>query len=329
MAIYTHNEVAGSPSTYWGDIDASFVSATGTLVVLNNTDGSQTRLGGTGITFTGSGSGITLTGGSITSMARTDAAGVVIYEQITGLGYAATAFQGHVSEANLNGVMQDVFSGNDVFTGFTGAETIKGFNGNDELIGGAGADALNGGVGFDTASYVNSPVPLTVDLGNSANNTGEAIGDTYTSVEGLRGSAFNDVLRGDGALNSLEGGPGGDVLDGGSAGFDYANYLHAGAGLTADLSTPANTTGDAAGDAYIHISGLQGTAFNDVLAGDGNNNVLEWRGGADSLNGRGGFDFASYFNAAAGLTADLSNTANNTGVAAGDTYTSIEGLIGS
>src|SRR5262245_25677614 len=120
MAIYTHNEVAGSPATYWGDIDATFVSATGTLVVLNNSDGSQTRLSGTGITFTGSGSGITLTGGSITSMTRTDATGIVVYEQVTGLGYAATAFQGHVSEPNLNGVMQDVFSGNDTFNGFTG-----------------------------------------------------------------------------------------------------------------------------------------------------------------------------------------------------------------
>src|SRR5262245_22990882 len=328
MATYTHNEVAGSPATYWGDIDATFVSATGTLVVLNNTDGSQTRLSGAGITFTGSGSGITLTGGIITSMARTDATGVVIYEQITGLGYAATAFQGHVSEANLNGVMQDVFGGNDAFNGFSGAETIKGFNGNDELIGGAGADALDGGAGFDTASYVNSPVPLTVDLGTPSNNAGDAVGDTYTSIENLRGSAFNDVLRGNGGLNVLEGGFGSDTLDG-SGGFDYASYGHAATGLTVDLLTPANNTGDALGDNYISIEGLVGSGFADTLRGDNNGNVLEGGAGADNLDGRGGTDFASYFSAFAAVTANLSTPSNNTGVAVGDTYTSIEGLIGS
>ena len=51
--------------------------------------------------------------------------------------------------------------------------------------------------------------------------------------------------------------------------------------------------------------------------------------GADSLNGGAGFDTAAYYNATFRVTASLINAAANTGEAAGDTYVSIEGLIGS
>jgi len=37
---------------------------------------------------------------------------------------------------------------------------------------------------------------VTADLANSANNTGDAAEDTYSSIENLRGTAFNDTLRG-------------------------------------------------------------------------------------------------------------------------------------
>ncbi len=51
--------------------------------------------------------------------------------------------------------------------------------------------------------------------------------------------------------------------------------------------------------------------------------------GADTLNGGADVDLASYAQALAGLVADLANSGNNTGEAAGDTYRNIEGLIGS
>ena len=100
-------------------------------------------------------------------------------------------------------------------------------------------------------------------------------------------------------------------------------------GLTASLANPALNTGDAAGDTYISIERLQGSAFDDVLIGDGGNNSLRGGAGADVLDGGGGFDTASYFTALTGLTVSLANPSLNTGEAAGDTFISIENISGS
>src|SRR5262249_6469398 len=101
------------------------------------------------------------------------------------------------------------------------------------------------------------------------------------------------------------------------------------AGLTVDLATPANNTGDAFGDTFTSIERIRGSNFADFLYGDSNNNTLDGGGGADHLDGRGGFDFARYSSATTGITASLANPTQNTGDAFGDTYVSIEGLWGS
>ncbi|WFU66861.1 MULTISPECIES: calcium-binding protein [Bradyrhizobium] len=208
------------------------------------------------------------------------------------------------------------------------ADTLTGDDGNNALRGGAGADSLDGGAGFDFADYRGSATGLTASLANPASNTGDAAGDTYTSIEGLIGSDFNDRLTGDGGVNLLRGGLGADVLDGGG-GFDYADYANATTGVTVNLANSAANTGEAAGDTFIAISAIRGGDFNDTLIGDANNNNLRGGLGADVLNGGLGFDVAEYSNSTAGLTVNLANPALNTGEAAGDTFISIEGLIGS
>lgn len=236
--------------------------------------------------------------------------------------------------------------GNDTIIGGSLADAIETGGGNDVINGRGGGDAIDGGDGFDTATYATASAGVNAFLSNTAANTGEAAGDTYVSIEALIGSAFNDVLGGDAGQNTLSGGAGqdtliggagGDILDGG-ADFDFASYETAGAGVKAYLAGGAPQMGDALGDSFVSIEGLIGSAFDDILGGNGQANtliggagmdVLIGGGGADLLDGGADFDFASYVNAGSGVRAQLNNIAVNTGEALGDSYVSVEGLIGS
>ena len=180
----------------------------------------------------------------------------------------------------------DIFISIEGLIGSDNADTLIGDGGSNFIAGGLGADAIDGGDGIDYAAYFRSSVGLTVSLANPADNTGEAIGDTFTSIEGIRGSDFGDILIGDSGDNFLAGGTGGDVLDGG-VGSDTAYYQlwTAQVGLVANLSDASQNTGDAAGDIYISIENLWGSMFNDTLVGDDNDNVLTGVDGDDILIG--------------------------------------------
>jgi VCBS repeat-containing protein len=203
-----------------------------------------------------------------------------------------------------------------------------GGDGNDVLPSFINADTFDGGGGSNTVDYVHFSSGITVNLADPSQNTFNAEGDTYTNITNVIGTSSADTLTGDGNINVLEGGGGGDTLDGGGGSFDYASYIHASAGVTANLATPALNTGDAAGDSYVGIDGLIGSNSADTLTGNENDNYLRGRDGGDALNGGDGSDTADY-NFGPAVDVDLGTPANNTGQAAGDTYVSIENLRGS
>ena len=207
---------------------------------------------------------------------------------------------------------------------------LSGGAGDDTLAGGAGDDVLTGGIGIDTASYEDAAVAVEVSLQIVVTqDTLGAGSDTLSEIEGLTGSAFDDVLTGDGNANVLSGGAGNDRLIGaggadelwgdagddillgdagddtlfggegndwliGGAGVDRASYADATAGVTVDLSNPAAQDTDNAGmDTLTQIENLTGSDFDDVLFGDENANVLAGRVGDDILEGGDGADTIS------------------------------------
>src|SRR5215471_8110779 len=103
-----------------------------------------------------------------------------------------------------------------VMFGFGGNDTLLGFAGDDTLHGGQGADVLNGGDGFDTVSYSDALSAVTVDLLNPSQNSGDAAGDTFASIETFQLSNFDDIFTGSGANDNVFGGSGDDRIGGGS-----------------------------------------------------------------------------------------------------------------
>ncbi len=234
----------------------------------------------------------------------------------------------------------------DTLTGDVGANMLSGSEGDDVLEGGAGADTLHGGGGVDTASYAGSASGVRINLATGTSVGGDAEGDTWTSIENLRGSDHIDVLRGDAGVNRLEGGAGddrlggaagADVLDGG-AGTDMAFYGGSVSAVQVDLGAGTASGGDAEGDTLIDIENLRGSEHADTLTGDAGVNmlwgkegddVLTGGAGADVLGGGEGVDTMSYAGSASGVRINLEAGTSVGGDAQGDTWTSIENLRGS
>lgn len=111
------------------------------------------------------------------------------------------------------------FTGTGDFKGYgnDGDNEIVGGAGNDRLWGGAGADHFVGGDGFDTVSYSDSTEGvLFKDYANYGGLT-IAYGDTFTGIEAIEGSKFDDVFYiTDAADHAL-------IIDG-SDGYDTVSY---------------------------------------------------------------------------------------------------------
>ena len=154
--------------------------------------------------------------------------------------------------------------------GGAGNDALKGEAGDDVLAGGLGADTLVGGDGSDTASYQDSPLGVTIDLGTNQNRFGEAQGDILSGIENLAGSAMGDRLTGNIGADALSGAGGNDLLTGGSG----ADMLTGGAGadLFAYRAVGDSTVGAAGQHTIVDFNDLDGDKV-DLRAIDADGNA--------------------------------------------------------
>jgi Ca2+-binding RTX toxin-like protein len=172
----------------------------------------------------------------------------------------------------------------------------------------------------------------------------------------IEGGDGDDSLYGLAGNDTLLGGEGADIIDGG-AGVDTVRYddINSFASVRLSLTNHIAATGMALGDTFFDVENvitgnasdqifgnagvnvvqsgggndqLFGRANDDRLFGGEGHDVL-WGGmGADQLDGGGGFDYAAYDDDSyAGFVIALDGQAANTGVAAGDSFQSIEGFL--
>ncbi|MCU0730424.1 MAG: choice-of-anchor L domain-containing protein, partial [Hyphomonas sp.] len=321
-------------------------------------------------------------------------ASFISIESVIGTSAADTVRGGEGADTFSGGAGGDILDGRggaDLLEGGDGADQLFGGAGNDALVGGAGADLLNGGDGFDTVSYSTSGLAVIVDALFNGGNTNDAAGDVLLNIEQIVGSIFGDTVRGtsvdniliglggadildarggadqlfggDGAdqlfggddNDNLIGGAGADLLNGG-AGADFAIYSSAFSGVSLALDGSLAGQGEAAGDTFVeveHVIGsanadtirgdaqanwiygeqgndrIEGMIGADVLFGDAGDDVMIGGAGGDFLDGGFGFDTADYSGSASAVQIDLQFSSGNLGGdAQGDFIFNIERVIG-
>jgi Ca2+-binding RTX toxin-like protein len=260
----------------------------------------------------------------------------------------------------------DIFSGgagNDRLYGGTGDDQLTGGPGKDLMDGGSGTDTAS----FAKQGFLKIALDHSVKSEGSAagdtlisieNLTGSAVGDDYLKGDQgdnkLKGLGGDDRLLGGAGNDVLTGGKGADHLDGGS-GNDTASYANESA-INVALDGSFIASGAALNDARISIENIVGSIKgSDVIAGNARSNFLSGLGGNDTLYGRGGDDtllggagsdsldggigadyldggpgrdYAVYFSTS-GVTVALDGSREGKGTAAGDSFKSVEGLVGS
>ncbi|WP_276017372.1 VCBS domain-containing protein [Bradyrhizobium sp. C-145] len=244
----------------------------------------------------------------------------------------------------------------DVFnaTGFGAGSTNAGSNGTfNEFIGMGGNDSITGN-GNTRIAFTNATGLVTVDLlAGTASGDASTGSDTFSGVNAVMASMFNDVIYGSNntaATETFTGLAGDDSING-RGGFDlisYNNIYFSTGPVTIDF-TAGTATGDSSigNDTFRGIEGAQGTTFNDVftatnfgaigfqnaavnnVGNNGNFNQFEGLAGNDTITGNGNTRII-YASAADAVTINLqAGTATGGSSIGADTYTGVNSATGS
>lgn len=155
--------------------------------------------------------------------------------------------------------------GNDVLIGDGGDDDLVAEAGDDIMVVGAGIDGVDGQTGFDWAIYLNETAGIEADLNVElfaappAPFSPNSFLDKFDQTEGLSGTAFSDILRGDDSTAL-------DLVGHELTNFDLIKGLRGGPNALFDASVTMFNGG------------------NILLGGDGSD-LIEGRGGNDVIDG--------------------------------------------
>ena len=227
---------------------------TDTLVNINLIRGSNfddTFTGSTALIFEqieGGAGNDSLNGGLITDTLNQTNGNRVSYQNATGGGVTVDFIAGTAVGAAGSDVGTDTLINFNEVRGSDFDDTLLGSNRTDvtELYEGRGGnDSIDGRGGFDIVRFDAATGDVTASL-VSGTASGAGVGtDTFTNIEGLFGSAYNDSLTGglaangviwsDGKSEVFRGGAGNDTIDGGQ-GYDRVDYTSSTAGVVVTLN---------------------------------------------------------------------------------------------
>jgi Ca2+-binding RTX toxin-like protein len=227
--------------------------------IVNGQAGNDDINGGSGNDWLASGAGSDSAdgGAGVDMVSFSDLGQAVNASLLTGL---ATSGADTDTLTNLENITGTVYS--DVLEGDAGANRLRGLGGYDWFVGTGGGDFFEGGTGYDTASYQNAIGGVTVNLSTNMGTAGQALGDTYDSIENVTGSSYADLIYGNAGQNNFRGLAGYDIFVGstggrerydGGSGSDSVTYFQSTSGVSASLNLGYGYGGDARLDLYTSI----------------------------------------------------------------------------
>jgi hypothetical protein len=193
--------------------------------------------------------------------------------------------------------------------------------------GGVGGNTLVGGGGTTTVSFANSTGGVDIDLSTNTAYGPGATGDTFSNIQNIIGSNYNDELKGlPGSV--ITGGVGNEVFDysgggntyKGGVGFNTVDYSTAPAWVYANLSGGSGYVSGLAGDTYVNISKIVGSPFGTQVLGKSQGITFVGTGGVNSITGLGGDTIELDTGSGQTTLYDTNSLTNTINVGSGLTY---------
>ena len=264
---------------------------------------------------------------------------------------------GHDTLRSIEAIIGTNFADTIDATGFTASSTNAGSAGVNtagaafnEIEGGGGNDAITGN-GNTRIAFYNATDGVTVTFtslgagtshGTAPGDTAGVGTDTFTGVNSVRGSAFDDFIGPDAGNNVFDGQTGNDTLQGGGgndtliggAGIDRALYTDATGPIAVNMAAGTVSGAGVGTDTLSSVELIRGSVFADIYVATGYSgasaigsipstyNEFEGMAGNDVITGDGNTAIL-YLNATAAVTVDLA-----AGTATGDVSVGTDSFTG-